>query len=1370
MTRFDSSWTGWIRSLATAVLGLALAACGSGGNDAPDVAAPTYLKSYGLSGADILQPHLSARADGGQMMAGLVQPRNGSAQPLLARLDAAGNVLWARQIGQIQAGDFPLTTTVVARSGDQGVVWALGSTPTGAAVVRLGANGSVLGVTDLPASIEARDLALLPDGQVLVVGEVPVTAGSRDRRLWTARLASQGQLIATDTPTPLPSDGEGEQVTGVRVDSGGSFIVYGTRDSFFGEYWVASFTAEGSLRWSDTHTDGDGFGDIGGRARAAAFVGRQGGTGVDGARWVTVGEMRNFEGSGFFGTQRRNMDSKLIVLDERSGDERDNRNVDNLNDADDRYFDVTAGPGPNDIRLLGWTGAPPGCEAGTSGACRPSIWLEARRRNGEGYERTARWPLMRNAVFDQAAALGADGSTLVLVNGSDREPPELHKLDPDDPTRVLWRHSLADLSRVLSEARSKANSERERVPVRIVGTAGGGALLVMKQGIVAVSGDGSRLFVQLGPALDGFFDNVIYRPLVQALPGGGSVLIVTDRTRRLLWLRHDDDGRLISARSLEGLSPSAVVTLDVDGDGRRDDRLMVLAQDGATWTLLRMQPDGSVIDRRDLPSSTANIFSEATLVNSAAGSVVLGPGSKGILRLDAAGEPSAQWALDGTELAGQLPGWPGAAALAADGSLHLALERQDGTVRLLSIGPDGTVRLRAAFAEPGRRIGSVGVTALPDGGVALHAGLGDFDFSSTLGRAIDGADAVAWRVETDGRIGWARRYGTARSDLLGGMSVAGRDNGLLALGISSGFTTPSLSVLAGRLDADGSAGASCNAAQPAPRLQVAVDTAAAVGPRLLPAPVLATAPLPTSGPVQVEESALTLQVARACDGIAQSPDLLVEVAGPGQVDSQPAGIACRASRGADCAQAYPTGSSVVLSATPDAGARFVGWEGDCASAGIGTAASLLMDRPRRCMARFQGVTTPPPPPTQVGTCRADAPLVGSWQDAIGAGTPVTDLSYGVDATLRGGQPLVAVSTAQNVPGGAHRPWVAQWTGTTWSRLGSDADPTLPGFAGAPQIRANANAVWLAWAYTDFVSTDGAPPNRLEVRVHDGSGWRALPRPVAQPSGTLVRWWLLLPADGAPVIAWQEPTRQRVQVLRWNGSAWDTLEPLEASRAGGLWALATDAAGTRLGAVWAGTPDAATTELRTWMRNAGGPGAPWVERAAGTLPGPGTGGFMSDLQLVLDGERMDAVLQRSDSSGRSPTGGPFVAGRQATGAGAWVALGDAGALQRPPDFAMRPVGLQLLAGCGGAPWLAWRDDLNYPEARLWTAQAYGGTAAAWQVLGGEVVPQASVGSVMRVLSAGDGSAWAAVVRATPSAAGSSVLRPELRLQRFVPSGP
>lgn len=67
--------------------------------------------------------------------------------------------------------------------------------------------------------------------------------------------------------------------------------------------------------------------------------------------------------------------------------------------------------------------------------------------------------------------------------------------------------------------------------------------------------------------------------------------------------------------------------------------------------------------------------------------------------------------------------------------------------------------------------------------------------------------------------------------------------------------------------------------------------------------------------------------------------------GNGLVTSNPAGIDC----GADCTEDYADGTSVQLTATPDAGFAFEGWTGDCAGEAGG---AVFMDQDRACGATF----------------------------------------------------------------------------------------------------------------------------------------------------------------------------------------------------------------------------------------------------------------------------------------------------------------------------------------------------------------------------------------------------------------------------------
>lgn len=76
--------------------------------------------------------------------------------------------------------------------------------------------------------------------------------------------------------------------------------------------------------------------------------------------------------------------------------------------------------------------------------------------------------------------------------------------------------------------------------------------------------------------------------------------------------------------------------------------------------------------------------------------------------------------------------------------------------------------------------------------------------------------------------------------------------------------------------------------------------------------------------------------------------ITVSRSGPGTVTSNPSGISC----GADCTEAYATGTQVVLTATPDMGATFANWSG-CDSVS-GNQCTLLTNAARAPMATFAG--------------------------------------------------------------------------------------------------------------------------------------------------------------------------------------------------------------------------------------------------------------------------------------------------------------------------------------------------------------------------------------------------------------------------------
>jgi len=95
---------------------------------------------------------------------------------------------------------------------------------------------------------------------------------------------------------------------------------------------------------------------------------------------------------------------------------------------------------------------------------------------------------------------------------------------------------------------------------------------------------------------------------------------------------------------------------------------------------------------------------------------------------------------------------------------------------------------------------------------------------------------------------------------------------------------------------------------------------------------------------------------------AQDVTLVVTPAPNGTITSAPGGIQCSMSQQTACSDLFPTGTSVQLTATPDAGFKFTGWissKGFCTG---GTNPCIFtIDETGSVAATFSATTLPPPP-------------------------------------------------------------------------------------------------------------------------------------------------------------------------------------------------------------------------------------------------------------------------------------------------------------------------------------------------------------------------------------------------------------------------
>jgi streptogramin lyase len=158
---------------------------------------------------------------------------------------------------------------------------------------------------------------------------------------------------------------------------------------------------------------------------------------------------------------------------------------------------------------------------------------------------------------------------------------------------------------------------------------------------------------------------------------------------------------------------------------------------------------------------------------------------------------------------------------------------------------------------------------------------------------------------------------------------------------------------------------------------------------------------------------------------AASFALTVAKSGTGTVTSDPAGISC----GTVCSGAYTPGTSVTLTAAPDAGSTFAGWSGDCAGSSTCT---VTMSQARAVTAAFTQATGPAPGSVIEVGCTANT-LTLTDVFPKGRRTRLT----GVAPSGAAGKKVALVST---------------WNGHTVARATVRADLTFSAVAPLPPAR------------------------------------------------------------------------------------------------------------------------------------------------------------------------------------------------------------------------------------------------------------------------------------------------------------------------------
>ncbi|MBI3147992.1 MAG: IPTL-CTERM sorting domain-containing protein [Betaproteobacteria bacterium] len=210
--------------------------------------AQQFARAYGGGNVDNAYSVLQT-ADGGYVLAGFTESFGaGSRDFWVLRLDASGSIVWQRAIGGslIDTG-LELVQTTDGGFAVAGITSSFGAGSSEAWVVKLDAGGNLLW-NRVIGNADADDfwgLAATSDGGVIAAGSTRPGGGTYDG--WLVKLSSAGAVTWQRRYTGAGGDAFSQ----VRQTADGGYVAVGYTDSFGAAYdlWVVKTDPSGAITW-----------------------------------------------------------------------------------------------------------------------------------------------------------------------------------------------------------------------------------------------------------------------------------------------------------------------------------------------------------------------------------------------------------------------------------------------------------------------------------------------------------------------------------------------------------------------------------------------------------------------------------------------------------------------------------------------------------------------------------------------------------------------------------------------------------------------------------------------------------------------------------------------------------------------------------------------------------------------------------------------------------------------------------------------------------------------------------------------------------------------------------------------------------------